>query len=195
MECTPPLDRKPRIVIAAVQVPFVSGGAESHIESLRRELVVRDYDVDVVRLPFKWYPPRQIINDALAWRLIDLTHSYGLPVDLAIVTRFPSYCIRHPRKVAWVLHQHRQVYDFLNTDYTDFKDIPDDDEVRKLLYEMDSRSLKECRKVFTNSKNVSKRMKKYLDIDSQHLYHPPRLQVNIIQKNTVIIFLLPAGWK
>jgi len=176
MKCPPPINRKSRVLIAAVQVPFVSGGAESHIESLRRELTAREYDVDVVRLPFKWYPPRQIINDAIAWRLIDLTNSYGLPVDLAIVTRFPSYCIRHPRKVAWVLHQHRQAYDFLNSDYTDFKDTPDDDEVRKLLYEMDSRSLKECRRIYTNSKNVSKRMKTYLDIDSQYLYHPPPLE-------------------
>ncbi|HPQ40996.1 MAG TPA: glycosyltransferase [bacterium] len=175
MDCPPPLDRPPRILICAVQVPFVSGGAESHIESLRREFAARDYLVDVIRLPFKWYPPRQIINDVLAWRLLDLTHSYGMPVDLAVVTRFPSYCIRHPRKVAWVLHQHRQAYDFLNTDLSDFNDSPDDDEVRKCLYELDSRSLRECRRIYANSQNVAGRMKRFLDIESTPLYHPPPL--------------------
>ncbi len=175
IECPLPVDRQARIVICAVQVPFVTGGAESHIESLRNELLKRDFLVDVVKLPFRWHPVRQLINDAVAWRLLDLTHSYGLPIDLAIVTRFPSFCIRHPRKVAWVLHQHRQAYDFLNTDYSDFSDSPDDDEVRKLLYEIDSRSLKECTRIFSNSKNVSDRMQRFLNLDSTPLYHPPPL--------------------
>ncbi len=170
-----PRNRPPRILICAVQIPFVYGGAENHIESLRRELVSRHYEVDVVRLPLKWYPPRQIINDVLAWRFLDLTHFYGLPVDLLITTRFPSYAARHPRKIAWVLHQHRQIYDLLNTAYTDFSDSPDDDEVRGILYDLDRKSLMECRDIFTNSRNVSHRMKKYLNIDSEPLYHPPPL--------------------
>jgi len=153
----------------------VSGGAESHIQSLRRELDKRGYEVDIVKLPFKWYPVRQILNDALAWRLLDLTNSYGLPVDLVIATRFPSYAVRHPRKIAWVLHQHRQAYDLLNTELTDFKDTVDDDQTRKTLYELDTNALKECKTVFANSKNVAERMKKYLGIESAHLYHPPPL--------------------
>jgi glycosyltransferase involved in cell wall biosynthesis len=173
VECPPPIDRQPRVIICAAQVPFVSGGAEKHIESLHRELVKRDYRVEIVKLPFKWHPVRQIIKDALAWRMLDLTSSYGYPIDLIIGTRFPSYCVRHPRKIAWVLHQHRQAYDFLNTEYTDFSDLPDDDETRKILYEIDARSLKECRKIFANSKNVAGRMKRYLNIDSVPLYHPP----------------------
>jgi len=170
-----PVDRPPRILICAVHIPFVTGGAEHHIESLRRELEQRNYEVDVVRVPLKWYPPRQIINNAMAWRFLDLSNSYGMPVDLVIATRFPSYVIRHPRKIAWVLHQHRQAYDLLNTELTDFKDTPDDDHARKLLYELDRRSLKECTKLFANSKNVAQRMKKYLGIDSIPLYHPPPL--------------------
>ncbi len=173
VDCPPPVNRQARIIICAVQVPFVSGGAEKHIESLYRELKRRDYLIEVVRLPFKWHPVRQIIKDALAWRMLDLTSSYGFPVDLIIGTRFPSYCVRHPRKVAWVLHQHRQAYDFLNTEYTDFADIPDDDETRKMLYDIDARSLNECRKIFANSKNVARRMKQHLNIDSIPLYHPP----------------------
>ena len=170
-----PVDRPVRIIIGAVQIPFITGGAESHIESLRRELIRRGYEVDVVRLPLKWYPPRQIINDALAWRYLDLTHSYGLPVDLFIGTRFPAYVARHPRKVAWVLHQHRQAYDLLNTALTDFKDTPDDDHVRGLIYDMDRSSLGECQRIFTNSANVTARMQKFLGIASEPLYHPPPL--------------------
>lgn len=170
-----PKGRPPRILITAVQIPFVTGGAESHIESMRRELVNAGYLVDVVRLPLKWYPPRQIINDAMAWRMLDLTHIYGLPVDLVIATRFPSYAIRHPRKIAWVLHQHRQAYDLLNTEYTDFKDSVEDDQARQLIYELDKTCLEECREIFANSENVAARMKKYLGVSSTPLYHPPPL--------------------
>jgi len=169
-------DNRPfRILICAVQIPFVSGGAENHIESLSKQLKARNFEVDIVKLPLKWYPPRQIINDAIAWRFLDLTESYGLPIDLVIATRFPSYVVQHPRKIAWVLHQHRQVYDLLTSDLTDFKDTPDDDHVRGMIYDLDKRSLLECKKIFANSNNVADRMKKYLNIDSEPLYHPPPL--------------------
>jgi len=170
-----PTDRPARILICAVQIPFVKGGAERHIENLRSELVRAGNDVDVVRLPLKWYPPRQLINDAMAWRFLDLTHFYGLPVDMVISTRFPSYAIRHPRKIAWVLHQHRQAYDLLNTDFTDFDATVEHDEVRRLIYKLDKKSLLECRSIYTNSRNVSHRMNKYLGVPSEPLYHPPPL--------------------
>ena len=41
--------------------------------------------------------------------------SNGTPVDLVIPTKFPSYLVRHPRKVAWLFHQHREAYDLFGT--------------------------------------------------------------------------------
>ena len=48
---------------------------------------------------------------ALGWRSLDLTETAGRPVDAVIATRFPTYAIRHPRKVVWLIHQYRQAYD------------------------------------------------------------------------------------
>ena len=45
---------KPRIVICATQVPFAYGGAEMLVDSLRDELKARDFEVDVVAIPFHW---------------------------------------------------------------------------------------------------------------------------------------------
>ena len=45
-----------RIAIAMVQVPFIRGGAEIHAEMLRDELKKRGHQVDIVTIPFKWYP-------------------------------------------------------------------------------------------------------------------------------------------
>ncbi|HEU4793512.1 MAG TPA: glycosyltransferase family 1 protein, partial [Nitrolancea sp.] len=96
------------IIICATQVPFVRGGAEIHVEGLRDALLARGHRAEIVALPFKWYPKEEILKTALCWRLLDLTEANGSSVDLVICTKFPTWAVRHPRKIAWVIHQHRQ---------------------------------------------------------------------------------------
>ena len=62
-------------------------------------------------MPFKWYPGARVLSQAFLWRLADLEESDGPPIDLVIATKFPSYCVRHPHKVVWLLHQFRQAYE------------------------------------------------------------------------------------
>ena len=64
-------------------------------------------------LPFHGHPPSEVARQALAWRLLELRHVTGESVDLVIPTKFPSYLVRHHRKVAWVFHQYREAYDLL----------------------------------------------------------------------------------
>ncbi len=161
-----------KIVICAVQVPFVRGGAEILSETLYKEMLKRNYEVEYINIPFKWYPPQQIVKSALAWRLMDLTESDGKKIDLAICTKFPSYLIKHPNKVAWIFHQHRPAYDLKNTEYDDISYYPDGEKTRKIIVNMDNQAFKEIRKIFTISKNVSYRLKKYNAIDSEALYPP-----------------------
>ena len=75
-------------------------------------------------MPFKWYPVSELVRQALAWRLLDVTESNGTPVDLVIPTKFPSFLVRHPRKVAWLFHQHREAYDLFGTPYCSFTRHP-----------------------------------------------------------------------
>ena len=56
----------------------------------------------------------------LAWRLLDLSEVDGQRIDLVIATRFPSYLVKHPNKVVWLVHQLRQAYDLHGTRYSDF---------------------------------------------------------------------------
>ncbi len=76
--------------------------------------------VDVVALPFAWQPHELIGRSALAWRLLDLAAVNDMPIDQVICTKFPSYAIQHPRKVVWLVHQHRQAYDWYGTPFSDF---------------------------------------------------------------------------
>src|SRR5262245_56644448 len=134
-----------RILICAAQVPFVRGGAELLVEGLRDALHERGHTVDVVSLPFAWQPHELIGQAALSWRLLDLTHVGDLPIDLVICTKFPSYAVRHPRKVVWLVHQHRQAYDWYATPLSDFANTAEDRAVRDLLIRMDRTMLGEAR--------------------------------------------------
>ena len=161
------------ILICTTQVPFTTGGAESHVEGLRRAFVAAGYAAEVVALPFKWYPPAEIMRGALAWRMLDLTESNGKPVDLVVGMRFPAYVIAHPRKVLWVIHQHRSAYNLWGTPFDDLSTYPDGARVREWIHDCDRRFLSEARKVFANSRTVAERMLRYNRVESEPLYHPP----------------------
>jgi glycosyltransferase involved in cell wall biosynthesis len=161
------------VLVAAVQAPFVVGGAEILVSELRQNLERRGFRVDVANVPFKWYPVSEIVRQALAWRLLDVTESNGQPVDLVIPTKFPSYLARHPRKVAWLFHQHREAYDLWGTPYCSFTDSPEDLQVRDAIHAMDAASLSECRAIFTISRNVADRLSRYNSLPGTPLYPPP----------------------
>lgn len=161
------------VLIAAVQAPFITGGAEILVSELRRHLQQRGFRVDVAAVPFKWYPVSEIVRQALAWRLLDLTESNGIPVDLLIATKFPSYLARHPRKVAWLFHQHREAYDLFGTPYCSFTDSAEDTRVRDAIQGMDTAALGECRDIFTISRNVADRLRRYNGLPGRPLYPPP----------------------
>lgn len=164
-----------RVLVCNAQVPFVSGGAERHAEGLVRELRAAGHEAELVRLPFKWYPRPQILLSALAWRFLDVTESDGKKVDLVIPMKFPSYLVRHPNKVVWLIHQFRQAYDRFGTEGSDFDSGPEDTRWRELIAEADATGLGDARKVFTNARNTAERLRRFNGIEGEALYHPPPL--------------------
>src|SRR5918912_1397481 len=100
-----------RIAVCRPQVPFARGGVEIFTDDLVSELRARGHEADLVTVPFKWYPGERVLTQAFLWRLLDLDEADGRSVDLVVATKFPSYAIRHPRKVVWLLHQFRQAYE------------------------------------------------------------------------------------
>jgi glycosyltransferase involved in cell wall biosynthesis len=163
------------VIVCEAQVPFVHGGAEVHVRELVRELRARGYDAELVSVPFKWYPKEEILPHAAAWRLLDLSESNGRPIDLVIASKFPTYFVRHPRKVAWLIHQYRAAYELCGTPYSDFGHNEQDVGLRDTLIRLDTEMLGECRRVFANAQNTANRAAKYNGVRADALYHPPRL--------------------
>ncbi len=167
-------DKSKRIIICATQVPFVRGGAEYLVDSLRDALREHGHSVDVVSLPFAWRPHERILESALAWRLLDLTHVNETPVDQVICTKFPSYMVRHPRKVVWLVHQHRQVYDQYGTAFSDLVNTEAHRSLRDAIFRMDRRGLGEAQRRYAISRNVRQRLLRFNQLDSTPLYPPSR---------------------
>jgi glycosyltransferase involved in cell wall biosynthesis len=163
------------ILVCEVQVPLVRGGAEILVRQLVDRLRGHGYQADLVSVPFKWYPKDEILTHAAAWRMLDLSESNGVPIDLIIATKFPSYFARHPNKVAWLVHQHRAAYELCGTEYSDFTHTDLDVGLRRTLIPLDTQMLVECRRLYAIAGNTAARVLAFNGLRAEPLYHPPRL--------------------
>jgi glycosyltransferase involved in cell wall biosynthesis len=163
-----------RIAVCRPQVPFVYGGAEVVADQLVDELRLRDHEAELVAIPYKWYPGTRVLDQALLWRLLDLTEADGRPIDLVIATKFPSYGIRHPNKVVWLVHQFRQAYDYDRTEFGQFSESPEDRATKQAVERFDRVALGEAKRIFTISGNVADRLQRYSGLDATVLPPPPQ---------------------
>jgi glycosyltransferase involved in cell wall biosynthesis len=164
-----------RIAILTVQVPFITGGAETLARSLRENLCRRGHLADIVSIPFKWYPLETLLECMVMGSLVDVTETNGHAIDAVIALKFPAYLARHKSKVVWLLHQHRQVYDLWQTKFGDVHTWPNAEYVRRTITENDREALSEACGRFTISRTVTERLRRFNGLDSTPLYHPPDL--------------------
>jgi glycosyltransferase involved in cell wall biosynthesis len=163
------------VLVCEAQVPFVHGGAELHVRGLVAELTRRGYRAEKVSVPFKWYPKDELLAQAAAWRLIDLSEANGEPIDAVIATKFPTYFVRHPRKITWLFHQYRAIYDLFDTPYSEFGHTESDVRLRDRLIGLDNEVLGESTRLFSNARNTAARLARYNGLTAEPLYHPPPL--------------------
>jgi glycosyltransferase involved in cell wall biosynthesis len=162
-----------RIAVCRPQVPFARGGAEIFTDDLVAELRARGHEADLVTIPFKWYPGERVLTQAFLWRLADLGEADGRRIDLVIATKFPSYCVRHPNKVAWVLHQFRQAYELDRTELGQFGESAEERATRRAVQRLDRVALGEAKKVYATSRNVADRIRSSTGMEPEVLPHPP----------------------
>jgi glycosyltransferase involved in cell wall biosynthesis len=162
------------VAVCCPQVPLLHGGAERLADGLCEAMRKRGYEAVTIYLPFRWYPTPVLMTHCLMWRLLDLSESNGRPIDLVVGTKFPSYLVRHERKVTWLVHQFRQVYDLMGTELSEFTRSPEDLAVRETIRRMDETTLAESRRIFAISQNVAKRLSVFNGLEAAALYPPPQ---------------------
>src|SRR5438477_12821126 len=162
-----------KIAVCRPQVPFSRGGAEIFTDELVRQLRDRGHEAEIVSVPFKWYPGQRVLTQAFVWRLLDLTEADGRPIDLVVATKFPSYCIRHPNKVVWLLHQFRQAYELDRTELGQFSETAEDRATRRAVQRVDRVALGEAKRVFATSRNVAERLERSTGVAADVMRHAP----------------------
>lgn len=181
-----------KVAIATVQVPFIVGGAELLAEALRGALRAEGHQAEIVSYPFKWYPPQRILDSMLMSQLMDLTEVNGEKIDRVIALKFPAYFLAHPKKAGWLLHQHRQAYELFGTEYGDLHQT---DEGRRAVDEIrrwDTSLIPSLEPLFTISRNVTERLRKYNGVESSVLYPPPLNAERFFTRHTEKFILYPG---
>ena len=162
-----------RLAVCMPQVPFERGGTEIFADGLVQALREHGHETELVTVPYKWYPGERVLTQAFLWRLLDLEEANGRPIDAVIATKFPSYVVRHPRKVVWLLHQFRQAWDLDRTELGQFSESAEDRALRRKVLELDRVALGEARKIFTTSSIVAGRLHDSTGLDAEVLAPPP----------------------
>jgi len=181
-----------KVLVCEARVPFVRGGAELHVEGLVSELQRHGYQTEAVAIPFKWYPKEELLAQAAAWRLVDLSEANGERIDAVIATKFPTYFVRHPHKVTWLFHQYRAIYDLAGTPYGEFTHSEADVRLRDRLIALDTEVLAESVRLFTNGRNTAARVARFNGLTAQPLHHPPPL-AGRLRSGTAGDYVLSVG--
>ncbi len=103
---------KIRIALVNNYLPFVYGGAEFLVDTLRDQLNARGHEAALVRIPFPATLDHKILNNIVSCRALQFEEA-----DKVIAFKFPAYYVRHPNKTLWMFHQLRQVYELWDTEY------------------------------------------------------------------------------
>lgn len=164
--------RSPRVLVLGVEVADTRGGAELLVEKLMDAFRDEGAEVSYGSLPFSALPKSRIVSQMAQWRAFDLRSLSDKEFDFVVPTKFPTYFVKHPRKIPWLIHQHRQAYELYGTRFGDFSTEAEDESLRRMIIAADEVSFRECRAIYTISQNVSNRLKRYLDLDSTALEPP-----------------------
>jgi glycosyltransferase involved in cell wall biosynthesis len=158
-----------RIAIATVQVPYLSGGAEALARGLEAAIAERGHPVEIVTLPFRFFPPAEVERSMRAWEGEDFTRMNLYEPDRVICLKFPAYALSHPRKALWLCHQHRSAYEL----FDEAKASAEERALRPRIHAFDTKHIGGTGPRYTISRRVSERLRQSNGIDSTPLYHPP----------------------
>jgi glycosyltransferase involved in cell wall biosynthesis len=164
-----------RIVVVTSTPLFVEGGhlvmARALVQALRDE----GHEAELVLTPQNRFG-RQGAAYLTAWLTdVGMAHN-NRPIDQVISLRYPSYAVRHRNHVVWLNHTMREYYDQWDAFSAPlkWKGRIKERARRRLIHTADRWLLtKNARKVFTISRTVTARLKRWGGVDSEPLHPPP----------------------
>ncbi|MBK5298241.1 MAG: glycosyltransferase family 4 protein [Vicinamibacteria bacterium] len=163
------------LAVVTSSPPFVEGGHLVIARSLVAALRDGGHQADLVVTPQNRFG-RQGSAFLATW-LTDVGRTHDdQPVDQVISLRYPSYAVRHPRHVGWLLHPMREYYDQWDafSRPLSWKGRLKENARRRMVWTADRYLLtKNVSKLFVISATVQKRLETFGGIPSEVLHPPP----------------------
>jgi glycosyltransferase involved in cell wall biosynthesis len=156
-----------KIGLISSALPMARGGGRFIVDWLQEKLVERGHVVEIVYIPYT-DELEHILPQMAAYSMIKLDHYF----DKVITFRPPAHMIPHPHKVIWFIHHLRMFYDMWGTMYCSVPDDANGRALRNAIIAIDNKAFGEAEKVFTNSRVVGDRMRRFNGVDSEVLYPP-----------------------
>jgi glycosyltransferase involved in cell wall biosynthesis len=155
-----------KIALCSSVVPFVYGGGRNIVEWLEAMLREAGHHVERVYLPHM-SSSDLLFSQIAAFRWVDLSSA-----DRIVCLRPPAHFIPHPHKVLWFIHHTREFYDLWDSPYRLFPDDARHRGMRDALHTADTAALGEAVRIFTNSRVVGERLRRFNGMESEVLYPP-----------------------
>jgi glycosyltransferase involved in cell wall biosynthesis len=155
-----------RIGLVTSAVPLVSGGARFIVDWLAGKLLEHGHEVETIMIPSA-DDPDTFLEQMAAFRLLPLDE-----FERIIAFRPPAHMVRHERKVVWFIHHLRMFYDLWDSPYRGFEDTLAMRGMRESIMAADTRALGEAHLLFTNSRIVGERLRRFNGLASEVLYPP-----------------------
>src|SRR3712207_1776976 len=156
-----------KVGLVSSAVPLVFGGGRFIVDWLREKLEDRGHRIETVFIP-TIDSPDAVLHQMAAFRMLRLEQHF----DRVVTFRPPAHVVRHPRKVVWFIHHVRYLYDLWDTEHRPFPDLAPHRALRDVVVRADTAALREAHRVFTNSRVVGDRVRKFNGLESEVLYPP-----------------------
>src|SRR6185437_11342297 len=153
-------------VVTARSATGTAGGAERFYDALVTAFREAGHDTHELAIEADECDFDHIKRNYLACYDLDMSD-----FDMAVSTKAPTWLVRHPRHVCYLVHTIRVFYDMFDTVFPDAGTGLR--EQRDMIHRVDSLALAppHCRKVFSIGNEVSRRLREWNGLDAPVL-HP-----------------------
>ncbi|MES1153542.1 MAG: hypothetical protein ABUL45_01275, partial [Rhodanobacter sp.] len=144
-----------------------AGGAERLYDALVEAFRLGGHQVQEVPVVADESTFEQIKRNYLACYDLDLS-----AFDMVVSTKAPTWMVRHPRHVCYLVHTIRVFYDMFDSAFPQAG--PEHRAQRDLIHQLDTQALSppHCRGVFSIGSEVSKRLQQWNGLEAE-VMHPP----------------------
>ena len=162
------------ITVVTSAPPLTEGGHLVIARALARALREAGHRAGIVTTPTNRFGRQGSAYLATYFTDVGVTGN-GERVDQVISLRYPSYAVRHPRHVCWLVHTMREYYDLWDqfSSRISAKGRLKERVRRRLIHAADTYCLRRVTRLYTISNTVRDRVHRWNRVPAQTLHPPP----------------------